>query len=152
MSDSEPPPDRAADRLARVERWRVEHEVELQQRAESKRAEREARRNANRVAHWERVDSVLVEQAALSAERKAEKSEAWAVRSLPVADPFVVEMAAKFRHTERTGIPGYEPGAIGCTPQEFIDWQGRQRDLMRSTPSLAEQLASAPVIGKEARR
>jgi hypothetical protein len=120
-----------------AERWRVAHQAELDRRAEERRREkadaRAARSSEYADARASRADRVEDRQAA-----KAERSKAWMARADPVNDPHVIAMAEAFRHTEASGIPGYEVGAVGCTPQEFIDWQKRQREMMRHPQTQAE--------------
>lgn len=50
----------------------------------------------------------------------------------------VRQMAAAFRR---------EDGGIGISPAEFVEWQAKQQQRLRSAKSLEEQMREAPVLG-----
>jgi len=128
-------------RLEKAERWRIEHEAELADKAEQRRQERESKRAQNQTNWRASRELEVVVQREDSNARKAARSADWASRSLPVNDPFVIEMAERFPHTANSPnpIPGYQPGDVGCTPEEFLEWQRQRRKLM-AHPQTQEEI------------
>jgi hypothetical protein len=144
------------DEAARLDRklaWHRQHEAELAAAAVERLAAKEARREANRLAHAAKVDATLASQAEMSAARRAERSgrsERWDQRDA-TADVFVAEMAgARYwlpgKHGDDDGlalIAKAEPGhdITPVTSDEFVAWQKQRQANMAATKQTPEQLA-----------
>jgi hypothetical protein len=134
--------EQRADKEVKAEQWRRDHETELARIAEERRAAKEERRAANREAWRAANAATMAEQAIQRANDRTQRAERWVARAEPVYDSHVLEMAGRFHHLADSPnpIPGYEPGAIGCSPQEFIDWQRRQREIMSRAKQTQEDI------------
>lgn len=135
MADDPTPPSKAE----KAAKWREDQEKFLADRAAERRSERERLRAENR-ASWSALRESDVAASSLAREQgRARRSAEWAERQSPAIDPFIADMAARFRHTDVTGIPGYSAGDVSCTPDEFIAFQQRQRERM-AHPQTQEEI------------